>query len=85
MTVSTAIRIKKIRSDLGISQEEFAKCLGVTQSAICLYEGGKRLPTMRVAYKISDLARLEGVGEYDISEIIPREEVLLSEREVYAA
>lgn len=35
-------RVKKIRQVLGISQESFGKALGVTKTAICAIETGRR-------------------------------------------
>lgn len=35
-------RIKMLRKEIGLTQSEFAKKIGVTESAICNYENGKR-------------------------------------------
>lgn len=40
MTISE--RIKKIRKDNNLSQLEFGKLIGLSESAICNYENGKR-------------------------------------------
>lgn len=77
--------IRKIRAKAGMSQQQFALTIGVTQSAVSLYESGGRLPTLRTVYKILDLCELEGLGKYKISDLIPREDVLLSEHEVLCA
>ena len=38
-------RIKKVRTDSGDNQEEFARKIGITRSAISLYESGNRTVT----------------------------------------
>lgn len=40
-----ASRIRALRKSLGLSQTEFAKKLGVTQSSVTGYETGSRLPS----------------------------------------
>ena len=37
-------RIKKIRKELSLSQKEFAKALGISQSAVSSYEKKQRIP-----------------------------------------
>lgn len=47
--------IKKLREEHGMSQEELAKCLGVTYQAVSTWETGKRLPRMGSIEKMSSL------------------------------
>lgn len=42
---SIGSRIKRIRKSLGMSQEEFAKPLGLTKAAISTYENDQRVPS----------------------------------------
>lgn len=44
----TAMEVKKIREELGVSQYELADRLGVTQAAVSLWESGARLPSATV-------------------------------------
>lgn len=37
-------KIKEVREELGLTQQEFAKKLHVSRSTICLYENGKTTP-----------------------------------------
>ena len=52
-------RIKKLREEAGLSQEEVAKKLGMSKKAYTRYESGKRSLTMRVAIALATL--------YDVS------------------
>jgi transcriptional regulator with XRE-family HTH domain len=49
-----ANKLKKLRKDAKISQEELANVLGMGKSTISLYESGKRMPDYSVLMKISD-------------------------------
>ncbi|MFH1391203.1 MAG: helix-turn-helix domain-containing protein [Candidatus Diapherotrites archaeon] len=42
MSENTGKEMKKIRLELGITQKEFAKRLGITQSTLSDYEAGRR-------------------------------------------
>lgn len=46
-------RIKKLRTDLGMKQEDLAKNLGITARAISYYETSKRLPPLDMIKKLS--------------------------------
>lgn len=48
-------RYKKLREDLGLSQEEFGKELGVTRQAIYQIEKGLRTPGIKFIKKTSDI------------------------------
>ena len=39
-------RLKKLRKDKGLTQDELGKILGVTKSSICCYEKGTRNPSI---------------------------------------
>lgn len=54
-----AVRIKALREERGLTQEELAKMINVTKSTISYYENGKRIPTGANLY---DLARFFNVG-----------------------
>lgn len=47
-------RIKYLRAEKGISQNELAKALGLTQQAISAYENGLREPDLETLQKIAD-------------------------------
>lgn len=45
-------RLKFARDKLGVSQEEFARRLGISRASLTLYENGKRVPDISVLGKI---------------------------------
>lgn len=47
--------IKKERENLGLSREDFAQKIGVSYSAIAMYERGEREPNNEITKKICDL------------------------------
>lgn len=56
--------IKEKREQLGITQAELAKEMGVDQSAVCLWETGKTLPRAKL------LPRLAGLLKCSIDELM---------------
>ncbi|MCK9444998.1 MAG: helix-turn-helix domain-containing protein [Tissierellaceae bacterium] len=44
-----AQRLKELREEAGLTQDELAKKLNLTQSTIAYYENGKKMPTMENA------------------------------------
>lgn len=47
-------RIEELRNSKGISQEEFAKRMGVSRQTISSLENGRYNPSIMLAYKIAD-------------------------------
>lgn len=52
-----SILIKKLRTKLILSQEEFAKLLGVSFSTVNRWENGKHEPTIKVKRRIVELCK----------------------------
>lgn len=50
--------IYALRNSLGLTQEQFAKKVGVSQSAINYWENGKRQPRLEQLKKISDILNI---------------------------
>ncbi len=46
-------KLKSLRENLGISQEELARNLGVTRQTIIAIEKGKYDPSLKLAFKIA--------------------------------
>ncbi len=46
-------RLKELRQERGITQEELAEALGVTRQTIIAIEKGKYDPSLRLAFKIA--------------------------------
>ena len=63
--------IKEIRMKLGLTQKEFAKMLGVVESAVSNWERNKRTPDLETLNAIS---RLSGVSLNKIADSEHREE-----------
>lgn len=47
-------RIEELRNSKGISQEEFAKRMGVSRQTISSLENGRYNPSIMLAHKIAD-------------------------------
>lgn len=47
-------RLKELREDMGLSQDDLAEILGVKQSTISSYETNAILPSLDIAVKIAD-------------------------------
>lgn len=48
-------RLKKLRKDKKISQEDFAKKIGVSRSSVGNYETNQNMPTAEILDKIADI------------------------------
>ena len=49
-------KIKSLRKGLGLTQQQFAEKLGVSQRAVRYWEKGKRAPSSEIKTKLDDLA-----------------------------
>jgi transcriptional regulator with XRE-family HTH domain len=47
-------RLKALRQKKGLRQKELAAAIGMTKSAVCLYEKGKRIPRDAVKIRIAE-------------------------------
>lgn len=52
-------RIKQLRKEFGLRQEDMAKKLGVTRQTIIAIENDKYNPTLELAMKIARLLKLK--------------------------
>ena len=48
-------RIKKIRKDKGITQQQLADYIDVDRTTLSHYESGVRLPSIYILWKIADI------------------------------
>jgi transcriptional regulator with XRE-family HTH domain len=53
MTNTIAEELRNFREDLGLTQQQFASKVGITQVAVSQYENFKRLPSTLVLKRIS--------------------------------
>lgn len=70
-------RIKNARIKKGISQAELAKKIGVTHSAVCFWENGKRNVKLDTLVKISNAlgCHLEEIAGYSFSFTVDAEDI----------
>ena len=47
------MKIKKLRISQNISQKDMSKILGISQSALCMYESGQRKPSIELLPEIA--------------------------------
>ena len=63
-------KLKSLRAEKGLTRAQLAKLLGITPSAIGMYERGERLPNMEVMKEISKYFKVDYNylldDEYDI-------------------
>ncbi len=52
-------RLKDIRKERGLTQEEVGKGVFITKQEICLYEKGKRTPPLEVIIKLADFLEVD--------------------------
>lgn len=57
--MSTAQRIKSLRKELHLSQEVFAREIGVSRATIASWEIGRRLPSITAIEHICDVYDME--------------------------
>lgn len=58
MTIYAA-RIKQLRMEKGISQDQLAVLLGISRSAVGMYETGKREPDLETCEAIADIFNVD--------------------------
>ncbi|MCK9151872.1 helix-turn-helix transcriptional regulator [Methanobacterium alcaliphilum] len=56
-------RIKYLRQELGISQQDLAKQVGVTRQTINALENGRYNPSLMVAHKITRILRCSHIED----------------------
>ena len=49
------VKIKEYRKQCCMTQDQLAGALDVTQNAVCQWETGKRVPSLEMLIKLSDL------------------------------
>ncbi|MBQ3860330.1 MAG: helix-turn-helix transcriptional regulator [Clostridia bacterium] len=52
--MSVGAEIKRRRENVGITQEDLARVVCVSRSAIAQYENGYKLPSIEVLFRIAD-------------------------------
>ena len=72
--MSFDIEIKKVRQNALLSQQDFAKELGVSFSTVNRWETGKTRPTYKAMKAIDDFCKKNGFS-FDIKELLEDREL----------
>lgn len=62
-------RVKELRIEKGLSQQELGLAIGVTKVSICGYENGTRIPTLDNLIKLAEV--LETTTDYLLGREVP--------------
>ena len=79
------IRIKELRTEAGLTQQELADRLGISKQAVSMYETGKRRPAFEIADALADFFGVSiGFlsGSTDQREAYPRHDLPLTADEI---
>ena len=71
--MSFDIEIKKVRQNAFLSQQDFAKELGVSFSTVNRWETGKTRPTYKAMKAIDEFCKKNGIS-FDIKELLEDKE-----------
>ncbi len=63
--------VRELRTRLGLTQEDFARALGITVSTVCRWEKGHSKPSKLACMSLNRMAGLRGV---DVSSLVARAE-----------
>lgn len=62
-------RLRELRQDAGLTQQELADAAGITRQTVIAIEGGKYSPSLEVAFLIAEAI---GAGLQDVFQLQPR-------------
>ena len=87
MIIDLAVRLRQLRMDKHLRQEQVAGLIGVTKAAISAYENDIRQPSYDVLIRLANLYRVsadyllgrQDVRMLDISGLTPAEAVAISD------
>lgn len=65
--------IKRLRQELELTQNEFAKKLGITQTTVSLWENGFQTPSVVSAHKMIKLGKEKKI-KISLNDIFPEED-----------
>lgn len=60
------MNIKEKREQLGISQKELAKKVGISQSFLCDIEQGRCKPSIDTAVKLAKVLKIKDIKFFDV-------------------
>lgn len=73
-------RLKKLRTQKGLSQRELAKIIGCSHQVIAVYEKSKHIKSIEVFQQLSDFFNVS--IDYLINDIVTTEELTDKEKEI---
>lgn len=59
------MNIREKREELGLSQKELAKKIGITQSFLCDIEQGRSKPSIDVAIKLAKVLKVKDIKFFE--------------------
>lgn len=62
-------RLRELRNERGITQEQLAEYLGVSRQTVISIENGRYNPSLILAYKIAKVFQCSIEGVFDFSEV----------------
>lgn len=71
------VRIKELRKQKGLTQQQLGNLIGVTKVSVCCYENGTRIPNLDT---LLDMADIFGV---DVSYLVGRDNFIIAEGNHY--
>lgn len=71
------VRIKELRKQKGLTQQQLGDLIGVTKVSVCCYENGTRIPNLDT---LLDMADIFGV---DVSYLVGRDNFIIAEGNHY--
>lgn len=57
--IKIAEKLKRLRNNIGLSQEEVSKELGIRQNSLASYENGRRIPRDEIKLKIAEFYEVD--------------------------
>lgn len=62
-------RVRELRIEKGMSQQELGNAIGVTKVSVCGYENGSRIPNLEKLIKLAEI--LETTSDYLLGREVP--------------
>lgn len=79
-----AKRIKELRKEKNLTQEDLGKLINVTKVSICCYENGTRIPTLETMVALADIfeVSLDNLLGREIEVVAKKRRTRMSKEEV---
>ncbi len=79
-----AKRIKELRNEKDLTQEELGRLINVTKVSICCYENGTRVPTLETIVALADIfeVSLDNLLGREVEVVVKKRKTRMSREEV---